>query len=153
MKKPFFRQKEGAPQPLRCVAERVVRFEEVDALGIVWHGRYPSYFEDGRVLLGAKYGLGYMDFYNQGIVAPIKQMYVDYHLPLRFGDTFTIEALLHWSDAARLNHEFILRNSAGEVTTTGFSVQLMMDNQLGVLILPPPFYENFRQRWLAGELS
>lgn len=153
MKKAYFRPQEGAPEPLRCTVERVVRFEEVDALGIVWHGRYPSYFEDGRVLLGEKYGIGYLDFYHQGIVAPIKQLHVDYQRPLQFGELFTIEAILHWTDAVRLNHEFILRNADGEVTTSGYSVQLLMDDKKNVLMLPPPFYENFRQRWLAGELS
>ena len=152
MRKPYFRPQEGAPKPLRCTAERVVHFEEVDALGIVWHGRYPSYFEDGRVLLGEKFGIGYMDFYAQEIVSPIKQMHVDYQRPLRFGETFTIEALLHWSDAARLNHEFILRNAAGEITTTGYTVQLMMDQEDNVLMVSPPFYEGFRQRWQAGEI-
>ncbi len=152
MKKKYFRQQEDAPAPLRCRVDRVVRFEEVDALAIVWHGRYPSYFEDGRVLLGEKYGLGYMDFYRHGVIAPIKQMHVDYRLPLSFGEPFTIEAILHWADATRLNHEFILRNEAGEVTTTGYSVQLLMDQEQNVLLLPPPFYNDFRQRWLAGEL-
>ncbi|WP_321366882.1 acyl-CoA thioesterase [uncultured Desulfuromusa sp.] len=153
MKKPYFRRQDGAPEPLRCSVDRVARFEEVDALAIVWHGRYPSYFEDGRVLLGEKYGLGYMDFYRHGVIAPIKQMHIDYLLPLRFGDSFTIEAILHWTDATRLNHEFILRNADGEVTTTGYSVQLLMDQDQNVLMLPPPFYEKFRQRWLSGELQ
>ena len=153
MRKPYFPVRAGDPAPLRCQVERVVRFEEVDALGIVWHGRYPSYFEDGRVLLGEKYGIGYMDFYRQKIVAPIKQFHVDYQRPLQFGEPFTIEALLHWSDAVRLNHEFILRNAAGEVTTSGYSVQLLMDLEQNVLMLPPLFYEEFRQRWLAGELT
>lgn len=153
MRKPYFRPQEGAPQPLRCTTERVVRFEEVDALGIVWHGRYPSYFEDGRVLLGDQFRIGYMDFYYQGIIAPIKQMHVDYKRPLRFGETFTIEAILHWSDAARLNHEFIIRNESGEVATTGFTVQLMMDKEDNVLMISPPFYEDFRLRWQSGEIS
>ena len=153
MRKAYFRPQEGAPQPLRCTVERTVRFEEVDPLNIVWHGRYPSYFEDGRVLLGEKYGLGYLDLYHQGIISPIKQMHVDYQLPLRFGEPFTIEAILHWSDAVRLNHEFILRNSDGAVTTTGYTVQLMMDKEDNVLMVPPSFYADFRQRWLAGELK
>lgn len=152
MRKAYFRSQPEAPAPLRMTVERVVRFEEVDPLGIVWHGRYPSYFEDGRVLLGEQYGIGYMDFYHQGIVAPIKQLHVDYQKPLQFGERFSIEAILHWSDATRLNHEFILRNAAGEVTTSGYSVQLLMDREQNVLMLPPPFYADFRGRWQAGEL-
>lgn len=152
MRKPYFRSCEGAPPPLHASVQRVVRFEEVDPLGIVWHGRYPSYLEDGRVALGGKYGLGYMDFYRQGVMAPIKQMHMDYQLPLQFAEEFTIEVLLHWSDATRLNHEFVLRNSVGQVVTTGYTVQLLTDPQQRVLLVPPPFYEEFRQRWRSGEL-
>ncbi len=152
MRKPYFRTNKEAPQPLRCIAERVVRFEEVDALSIVWHGRYPSYFEDARVLLGTKYGIGYLDFYQAGIISPIKQLHIDYQKPLRFDEPFTIEAILHWSEAARLNHEFILRNADGEVATTGYSVQLLLDSDGNLLMVPPPFFEDFRQRWQAGEL-
>ena len=79
-----------------------VTLEEVDPLGIVWHGRYPSYFEDARVALGNRFGIGYMDFYEKGIVTPIKKMHVDYHLPLTFQQPFTIEGILHWTEAARL---------------------------------------------------
>ena len=68
-------------------------------------------------------------------------------------DKFTIEAILHWSDATRLNHEFILRNRVGEVTTAGYSVQLLLDEQQNVLMLPPPYYADFRARWQAGVLS
>jgi len=153
MRKPYFPTQEGAPEPLHCTVERRVRFEEVDALAIVWHGRYPSYFEDGRVMLGERYGLGYMDLYQSGVLAPIKQLHVDYQRPLRFGEEFSIEAILHWSDATRLNHEFILRNAAGEITTNGYSVQLLLDTEHNVLMLPPPGYAEFRRRWQAGELS
>lgn len=152
MRKPYFRICSEGPPPLRCTVERRVRFEEVDPLGIVWHGRYPGYLEDGRVALGRKYGLGYLDFHHQGVMAPIKQMHLDYQLPLRFEETFTIEALLHWSDATRLNHEFILRNSSGEVVTSAYTVQLLTDPEQRVLLVPPPFYEDVRRRWQAGDL-
>ena len=113
MSRPYFPVQEGAPQPLRVSVERQVRFEEVDPLNIVWHGRYPSYFEDARVAFGEKYGLGYLDCYRQGILMPIKKMHVDYFRPLAFPERFSIEGILHWSEAARLNFEFVLRNLAG----------------------------------------
>lgn len=153
MNKPYFPVQLGQPAPLRGRVSRVVRFEEVDALGIVWHGRYASYFEDARLALSNSHGIGYMDFYRQGILAPIKKMHVDYHRPLIFEETFTIEALLHWSEAARLNFEFILRNAAGEVTTTGYTVQMLMDPGKNFLLVSPPFYREFCERWQAGALS
>ena len=153
MNRPYFPSCEGQPAPLRVQAKRRVRFEEVDSLGIVWHGRYPSFFEDARTALGEKYGIGYMDFYEHGVVVPIKKMHIDYHLPLRFQEDFTVEGLLHWSEAARINFEFIIRGGEGHVTTTGYSVQMMLDRNENLLMIPPPFYSEFLDRWKEGKLE
>ncbi len=152
MRRPYFPPVPGAPAPLRAVSERTARFEEVDSLRIVWHGRYPSYFEDARVALGERYGIGYLRFHAEGVAAPIKQLHVDYRLPLRFGDRFTVEGLLHWSVAARLNHEFIIRNLAGEITTTGYTVQMFTDPKGELLLTQPEFVREFCRRWQEGEL-
>jgi acyl-CoA thioester hydrolase len=132
---------------------RVVRFEEVDVMGIVWHGRYASFFEDARVALGDRVGLGYMDYYKNGVMTPIKKMHVDYCLPLRFNEEFSVEAVMHWTEAARINMEFFIRNAAGEVSTTGYSVQLMLDPNGEVLLAPPLFHQQLMERWRAGELG
>ena len=153
MMKPYFQARDGNPEPLRVEIERTVRFEEVDALGIVWHGRYASYFEDARVALGQKYGIGYMDFYSHGVIAPIKKMHFDFYQPLRFQETIHIKAMLHWSEAARLNFEFNIRNSNCELSTTGYSVQMLLDTNGNILVTPPGFYEAFCRKWEAGELK
>ena len=153
MIRPYFPPRAGDPPPLRTRVERQVRFEEVDPLGIVWHGRYPSYFEDGRVALGELFGIGYLDLYRQGVLAPIRKMHIDYHRPLKFPERFSIEAIFHWSEAMRLNNEFIIRNADGEVATTGYTVQMLLDGQEQVLLVPPPFIAEFRQRWRQGALG
>ena len=152
MLKPYFKTQKDNPQPLSFTVERQVRFEEVDSLGIVWHGRYPSYLEDARGALGQNYGINYLDFHKYGVIAPIKKMHIDYHQPLTYPDVFTIEGILHWSDAARLNYEYIIRNEKGEVMTTGYTVQMMLDLEKNLYMVLPPFYENFCRRWKAGEL-
>ena len=153
MTKDYFKTTPGQPQPLRVTVPRTVRFEECDPLGIVWHGRYPSYFEDARVAFGSRYGIGYMDFYDRGVATPIRKLHLDYVRPLSFEDPFTIEGLLHWNEAARLDFEFILRNVDGEVTTTGYTVQMMMNRAGEFLLAQPPFYVDFCRSWQAGELA
>ena len=148
----YFPVRPGAPPPLRRTVQRRVRFEEVDALGIVWHGRYPSYAEDGRVALYEACGIGYLDFYRNGVIAPVKKMHLDFHRPLRFGDLVSIEGILHWNDAARLDFEFAIRDDQARLAAGGYSVQLMLDNQENLLLFPPPFYQEFRARWRSGEL-
>ena len=46
-----------ATLPLTASKEFDVRFSEVDAMNVVWHGAYPLYFEDAREAFGARYGL------------------------------------------------------------------------------------------------
>ena len=65
MRKPYFPSVKGSPPPLRIRVERKVRFEETDPLGIVWHGRYASFFEDARTAAGEKYGFGYPGFQKE----------------------------------------------------------------------------------------
>jgi acyl-CoA thioester hydrolase len=151
--KPYFKILEGAPEPLECTVQRKVRFEEVDPLGIVWHGRYPSYLEDGRGALGEKYNINYLDFHRNGIIAPIKTMHIDYHKPLTYPEIITIKTILHWSDAARLNFEYIIMDNKQELTTTGYTIQVMLDLNKNLYMVSPAFYMEFCRKWKAGELK
>ncbi|MFC1884062.1 acyl-CoA thioesterase [Thermodesulfobacteriota bacterium] len=153
MPKKYFPSHDGQPAPLRLQVKGKVRFEEVDAVGIVWHGRYSTYFEDARTVLGDKYGVGYMDFLRNETLVPIKRLHIDYSIPLVYKEEMTIEAIMHWSEAARINYEFIIKNSEGQVTTTGYTIQMMLDPNKKIRMIPPPFYKKFLERWKAGELE
>jgi len=39
---------------LSIKTETIIRFSEVDSMGVVWHGNYIKYFEDGREAFGNK---------------------------------------------------------------------------------------------------
>jgi len=153
MRRPYFPPQPGDPPSLRVRVERRVRFEEVDALGIVWHGRYAGFFEDARCALGERYGIGYLDFHAHGVAAPIRILHVDYHCPLHFNESFVIEGILPWTEAARINMEFRIWNQKGELSTSGYTVQVFLDQDQQLMLLPPPFYQAFREKWRAGELS
>ncbi len=152
MKKPYFKRGENDPAPLSGTVTSKVRFQEVDSLGIAWHGHFSSYFEDARVAMGEAYNIGYMDFYNNGILAPIKTLHIDYRHPLKFQEEITIEGRLHYTEAARINNEFIIRNSQGITAATGFTVQMLLDRDYQLFMIQPEFYKNFCDRWKAGNL-
>jgi acyl-CoA thioester hydrolase len=153
MRKSYFPFVQDAPAPLSLTIQRRVRFEEVDSMGIVWHGCYPSYFEDGRVALGHRYGISYSDFIREQVPVPVRQMQIDYHRPLRFEEEMEVKTTLHWSDAARINFEYEIRNAPGQLVCTGCTVQLMLDRNFDVLLAPPPFFAAFLTRWKQGELA
>jgi acyl-CoA thioester hydrolase len=152
MRKQYFPNIPGSPLPLRAIIKRSVRFEEVDSMRIVWHGRYAGYFEEGRVALGHKYGISYSDFIFYRNPVPIRQMNIEYLEPLFFEDEIEIETILNWTEASRLNFEYIIRK-AGNIVCTGYTVQLMLDNDGELLLTPPQFYLDFMDKWRKGLLA
>lgn len=151
MSKWYFAEKKEEPQPLVAVAAGRVRFQEVDSLRIVWHGHYASYFEDGRVAFGERYGLTYQNFMLFETPAPIVQYHCDFKAPLCFADRYTVETRLHWSEAARLNFSYVVKNEQGLLCATGCSVQLLTDLRGTMLLLSPEWLESFRQYWQSGQ--
>jgi acyl-CoA thioester hydrolase len=148
----YFKTAEGDPPPLTFSIPRRVRFDELDPLSIVWHGRYASWFEEARVALGDHYGVGYLDFFNRGITIPLKKFHADFHRPLTMNRDYRVEARLHWNEAARLDYEFTIRAADGELMSSGYSVHLMIDRAQGVLVSKPEFFEEFCRRWRREEI-
>ena len=150
--KPYFKDQDGPP-PLTVTCERTVRLDEVDVLGIVWHGRYAGYLEDGREEMGRRFGLSYVEFKEAGAVLPIRALHLDYLWPLRYLEKFMVETTLHWHEAARLNMEYKIYNAEGRIATRGYSVQMMVDLSGNLLLEAPAFYRGFQERWRQGRLS
>ena len=70
-----------------------VRFVETDPLGIVWHGNYIQYFEDGREAFGRQHGISYLDQKDNGYASPIVKSGSEHKLPLRYGDIATVRTI------------------------------------------------------------
>jgi acyl-CoA thioester hydrolase len=151
--KDYFPHRDGDPSPLCATIGRRVRFEEADPLGIAWHGRYAGYFEEAREVLCETYGFSYLKFRDNASAAPIKRLFVDYIRPLRYGQSFNVEARLHWTDSAKMNIDYTLRDENAEILTTGYTVQLFVDVDGVLQMAPPDFYEAIRLDWKAGRLQ
>ena len=150
----YFKPIQGAPKPLSIQVEKRVQFSEVDALGIVWHGRYPVYFEEAAAALGRACGLSYKDYLEASLGAPIVQFHIDYHQSLRLEDKFVVKASLIWCEGARLNTEFMIAKNDGTIATTGYSVQMFIDGKTSeVSIYPAKLIERCRRRWLSGKFA
>ncbi len=143
----YFPKQDGDPPPLVASAQRRIHFEEVDILGMVWHGNYASFFEDGRVAFGDIYGLNYHTMRENKTMAPIVQMHLDYKLPLRIDDIIRVEAALHWAETARLNFSYTIYNPEGQIATRGYTVQMLTDQEGTVLFYTPDWLREFHQKW------
>ena len=152
--KSYFSPGSSDPAPLVVTTGRRVRFEEVDMLRIVWHGRYVSFLDDGRVAFGDRFpALSYQKLQEEMVAAPIVQMHLDYHSPLVFDEEMQIETTLFWSDALKLNFTYRISGSDGKLAVQAYTVQLFTDLQGQLLLVAPDWIENFRQQWRTGALS
>jgi acyl-CoA thioester hydrolase len=150
----YFESMPNDPAPLAVRIEKRVSFSDVDIMGIVWHGRYAKYFEEGFAALGRDYGLSYKEFYESGLRAPIVQMHVDYHLPLTLDEICTVEASMIWNEGARINIAYTIIKEDGQVAATGYTVQMFIDEESREpLIVTPPLLEKCREKWIKGEYS
>jgi len=150
--KRYFKPNLGDPTPLSALATRRIRFEEVDMLGIAWHGNYVSFLDDGRIAFADRYGLSYMSMKDDGVAAPIVQMHLDYISPLYFDNVLEIEAILHWSDSLRLNFEYKL-TCEGRQVARGYTIQLFVDLKGNLVVLPPSLVKKFRHKWENGDFK
>lgn len=150
----YFEREPGAPAPLCFRTKRRIRFSEVDPMGIVWFGRYASFFEEGNAELGRRCGLSYEDFIGARLLSPVARYHVDYIQPLYLDEEFTIATSLIWNEGARMNMEYALIKADSSVAIRGYTVQLFIgadDRQ--VCMVSPPLLELCRQRWRAGEFK
>jgi acyl-CoA thioester hydrolase len=137
---------------LVSTTEVLVRFNEADPLGIVWHGHYIRYFEDGRENFGNQYGIGYLDFYKNGFVIPVVDVNCSFKKPLRYGDSVIVETSFIPCDAAKIQFSYRLFNKKTmDLVASGNSVQVFLDKESSSLqLLNPPFFEEWKRKHLSS---
>lgn len=124
-----------------------VRFSETDPLGIVWHGNYIKYFEEGREAFGRKYGLSYLDVQREGYATPIVKSLCEHKKMVQYGEQLRVETHYMLTSVAKLVFQYFLYNEADELVCTGETVQVftsLVDNSLA--LYPPPFYEKWKNK-------
>ncbi len=123
-----------------------VRFVETDPLGIVWHGNYIQYFEDGREAFGRHHGISYLDQKKHRFSTPIVKSTSEHKLPLRYGDIATVKTIYVDSPAAKMIFRYEIYNPEGGLVCRGETIQVFvtLDGQLSYTI--PEFFIEWKQK-------
>jgi acyl-CoA thioester hydrolase len=143
------KEKTQTKHTLQDQTEVTVRFNEADPLGVVWHGHYLRYFEDGREAFGKKYGVTYLDFYHLGFAVPVVSIHCDFKRPLRYGASVIVETTYISTPAAKLIFEYKIFDSQTKVlVASGNSVQVFVDYKTFDLHMTIPlFFEEWKAKW------
>ena len=129
------------------LTEIVIRFSEVDSMGIVWHGNYAKYFEDGREAFGKNLGLSYLDVYANNYLTPLVKLDFEYKTPLEYGDTAIIETRFIDHDAAKIHFEYTIYNKKNnKVAATGESIQVFVNLDRELVLISPEFFLEWKKK-------
>ena len=132
---------------LEYIFEQDIKFSDVDSMAVVWHGHYIRFFEDGREAWGKKYGLTYLDVYENGFFLPVVSAHCEYLQPLQYGDTAIIETTFIDSPAAKLFFDYkIYRKSDRALCAVGETTQVFLDQNRELYIAVPPFIEEWKKK-------
>ena len=149
----YFKRDSGAPPSLCAEVSLRCAFSDVDAMAVVWHGRYAYYFEAAYAALTRQCGISYLDLYEAQLRAPIVQMHVDYFKPLVLEELFTVKARLVWSEGARMNMEYEVMKADGSCAACGYTVQMFTDASGSPAMIVPEPIARLRRRWQEGEFA
>ena len=111
-----------------------------DHAGVMWHGRYFNWLEEGRINALSKSGINYFDLTKKGFELPLISSSIKYILPLCIGDEIIIESLFNIgkSPKIKINSKFI--NESKKVTTLAEVNLVLVDkNNFSIIRKRPDF--------------
>jgi 1,4-dihydroxy-2-naphthoyl-CoA hydrolase len=111
------------------VDNRLIRFQDVDAAGIIFYPRVLEMFHDVYVAFLAFAGAPLPEVLRTGTwIAPVRHAEADYFKPLRFGDAVAVEICrAHLSETEATLGYRIARADGGEVCVVGQVVHTFVD--------------------------
>jgi len=115
-----------------------VRFYEVDAYGVVWHGHYIGWFEAGRNELTERFQIGPLQLKDKNLLAPVVEVSCQFKLPATYGDSLIVQTTMERTEVAKLIFRYrILHQGSGKVLATGASTHVLTDLKGNLLYRVP----------------
>ena len=113
---------------------KIVLPQHSDHAGVMWHGTYFNWLEEGRVDALSKAGINYLDLTKQGFELPLIDTSIKYIFPLYLGDLITIESLFKVGKSPKINVQSRFLNKNKKVLTIA-EVNLVLVNNLDFSIV------------------
>ncbi len=121
----FYRDAEGRP----VVETRFrVRYFETDAMRIVHHAVYLTWFEEGRSAFTRAIGYPYARMEADGILLAVAEVHARYHQPARYDDEVIVATCLEAFPSRGMTFVYeVRRASDGELLVSGSTKHIAID--------------------------
>lgn len=112
-----------------------VRYQETDAMGVLHHANYFTYFEMGRTELLRANGKSYRDLEDGGLLMVIVKIACNYRRPARYDDVLRLRTRTIRVTAAKIEHEYQMYRGE-ELLCEGSSTLACVDREGRVQRVP-----------------
>ena len=128
-----------------------VRFSETDAMGVVWHGNYLKFFEDGREAFGKEHNLEYLRIFEEGFFTPIVKSEIDHKAPVYYGEKISIVTRYIPTKSAKIMFEYEVVNlNSNQICAIGKTMQVFLNKETRLLeLLTPDFFKEWKSENLT----
>ena len=113
---------------------RIVLPQHSDHSGVMWHGTYFNWLEEGRISALLEVGINYFELTKKGLDLPLINTSIKYKSPLFLGEKITIESEFNIEKSPRINVISKFLNKNNEILTTA-EVNLVLINKLDFSII------------------
>jgi len=114
-----------------------VRYFETDAMGIVHHASYITWFEEGRSAFTRAIGYPYSRMEQEGVALAVAEVSARYHRPARYDDEVSVVAALLQLGSRGITFAYEVRRTAdSELLVTGVTKHISVDSQGCVTVFP-----------------
>ncbi|AUP77846.1 acyl-CoA thioesterase [Flavivirga eckloniae] len=117
-----------------------VRYGETDQMGVVYHGNYALYLEMGRIEWLRKLGISYKQMEENGIMLPVVSLNINYKKPTGYDDVINVKTQLKKSPTAKIEFEYEITNSRGEILTKASTTLVFIDMKTNRPIRAPQYF-------------
>lgn len=115
-----------------------VYYEDTDAGGVVYHGRYLGYFERGRTEFFRNHGLSVQQLHEEGIIFPVVRVELDFRCPARLDDLVRVEsAIIDAGNTSFTMQQRLLRAKDDKLLTEGKVTLVCVNADMKPKRLPP----------------
>ena len=120
--------------------EKLVLPQHSDHAGVMWHGTYFDWLEEGRINALSKAGINYVDLTKNGFELPLIDTSIKYISPLFLGDTITIETIFEISKSPKIKiHSKFINKSNTVLTMAEVNLVLINKKSFSIIRKRPDF--------------
>ena len=111
-----------------------------DHAGVMWHGTYFNWLEEGRINALSKAGINYFDLTKKGFELPLISASIKYILPLCLGDNITIESIFNIGKSPKIKiYSKFIKESKKIMTIAEVNLVLVNKNKFSIIRKRPDF--------------